>query len=147
MREYKFRGMRIDTNSWIYGYIFKTKKSNPINGETYWIFNDDDKFKVIPESIGELIERKDKSGKEMYEGDIVKWVNNFGDENFGWIRYSKWIVGFNIVLIKGSYISFYTGSVRNFAWSDLEIIGNRCENPELLGEKEEDIFIKELKEK
>ena len=94
----------------------------------------------------QYIEREDKNKKEMYEGDVVKWVNNFGEENIGWIRYTKPIAGFYIVLIKGSYIPFYTGSERNFSWTDLEIIGNIYENPELLGEKERDI-IKELKEK
>ena len=133
MREYKFRGMRVDVNIWIYGYILKTKKSNPQESETYWIFNDNGKFKVIPESIGELLERKDKSGKEIYEGDVVKWINNFGEENIGWIRYTKSIAGFYVVLIKGSYIPFYIGDERNFGWSDLRIIGNRYENTELLG--------------
>ena len=136
MREYKFRGMRIDANQWIYGYIFKTKKSNPQGNETYWIFNDNGKFKVIPESMGESLVRRDKSGKEIYESDVVKWVNNYGEENIGWIRYSKAVACFNVVLIKGSYLPFYTGSVRNFGWSDLRVIGNVCENPELLGGEE-----------
>lgn len=144
MREYKFRGMRVDANSWVYGYVFKTVLSNPQGNETYWIFNDNGKFKVISESIGELIERKDKSGKEMYEGDIVKWINNFGEENTGWIRYTKAVVGFYVVLIKGSYVPFYTGSEQNFGWSDLRVIGNISENPELLGEKQNLNFLGEI---
>lgn len=143
MREYKFRGMRVDTNEWVFGYIFKTKKSHPLSSETYWILNDDGKFKVISESVGEFIERKDKSGKEQYEGNVVEWVNNFGEENTGWIRYSKAIAGFYVVLISGSYLPFYTGSVRNFAWGDLKIIGNTYENIELLGEKENLNFLGE----
>ena len=79
------------------------------------------------------IGRKDKSGKELIEGDVVKWVNNYGVENIGWIRYTKSIAGFYVVLIKGSYIPFYIGDERNFGWSDLRIIGNRYENTELLG--------------
>ena len=70
--------------------------------------------------------------KELYAGDVVEWVNNYGEENTGWIRYAKSIAGFNVVLIKGSYLPFYTGSVRNFAWGDLKIIGNICQNPELM---------------
>lgn len=70
--------------------------------------------------------------KELYGGDVVEWVNNYGEENIGWIRYTKAIAGFYIVLIKGSYLPFYTGDVRNFAWGDLKVIGNIVENPELV---------------
>jgi len=77
-----------------------------------------------------------KSGeKELYGGDVVNWVNNYGEENTGWIRYTKPIAGFYVVLIKGSYLPFYTGSVRNFAWGDLKIIGNICQNPEMVEAK------------
>ena len=76
-------------------------------------------------------ERKGK-GKELYEGDVVKWVNNYGEENTGWVRYTKSIAGFYIVLIRGSYLPFYTGSERNFSWGDLVIIGNICQNPEMV---------------
>ena len=84
----------------------------------------------------QYIERRDIHKKELCEGDIVKWVNNYGEENIGWIRYGKSVAGFYVVLIKGSYLPFYTGSVRNFSWGDLEKIGNRYENPELVMEKE-----------
>ena len=75
--------------------------------------------------------RKSKK-KELYEGDVVKWVNNYGEENTGWIRYTKAIAGFYVVLIKGSYLPFYTGGLRNFAWGDLKVVGNIVENPELV---------------
>ncbi|MCK4526166.1 hypothetical protein KAW18_02245 [candidate division WOR-3 bacterium] len=82
--------------------------------------------------ILQYIEREDIHKEKLCEGDIVKWINNYGEENTGWIRYSKAIAGFNIVLIKGSYQPFYTGSVRNFSWGKLEKIGNVYGNPEML---------------
>ena len=115
-----------------------------VDGVLWWQFGYE--CKVLPQEDTEniellqYIERKDINEKELCEGDIVKWINNYGDENIGWIRYSKAMAGFNVVLIKGSYQPFYTGSVRNFGWSGLEIIGNICDNPELLGEKEITIF-------
>ena len=80
----------------------------------------------------QYIEREDIHKEKLCEGDIVKWINNYGEENTGWIRYGKTIAGFNIVLIEGSYMPFYTGSVRNFSWSDLEKIGTIYENPEII---------------
>lgn len=80
----------------------------------------------------QYIEREDIHKEKLYEGDIVKWTNNYGEENTGWIRYGKAMAGFNIVLIKGSFQPFYNGSVRNFSWSDLEKIGNVYKNPEII---------------
>lgn len=53
MREIEFRGKRIDSNSWVYRYLFKTKKSNPDHKPTYWILNESGKYKEIPESVGQ----------------------------------------------------------------------------------------------
>ena len=81
-------------------------------------------------------ELKDKNGKEIWEGDVVKWINLYGEVNIGWVRYTKVLGGFSVVLIKGSHQPFYTGMVRNFGWSDLKVIGNIFDNPELKGGKE-----------
>ena len=80
------------------------------------------------------IGRKDKNNIEIFSGDVVRWINCFGDENIGWVRYTEAIGGFYIVLIKGSSLPFYTGQERNFEWSELEIIDNIHVNPELLKE-------------
>lgn len=94
------------------------------NGETY-------NGAVLMQSTG----LKDKNGKEIYEGDIVKYkygVNTFTEA----VTYNKDFAGFGLVDDDG-----YGGTVFTFGelaedvdFSSLEVAGNIYENPELLGE-------------
>ena len=76
MREIKFRGMPVDLNKWIYGYLFITKKSNPLKEKTSWIFNEYGKYKVKPETVGQYTNRKDKNGKRIYKDDNLQYGNS-----------------------------------------------------------------------
>lgn len=92
----------------------------------------------------------DKNGKEIYEGDIVKWGMHNGSEEH-WHRYAVVEINPDIQFRILFYILSETGERKltdndvlhygRFAYKDtenhLEIIGNIYENPELLsgGEK------------
>ena len=80
---------------------------------------------------------KDKNGKEIYEGDILRHYNEFASlgEPKEFVREVKWDTYYGAGWNFG--LSYKDGEKR---WSypqpgDCEVIGNIYENPELLEEK------------
>lgn len=139
MKRIEFRGKAKISKLWIYGSLvirdsraFIVFKGTVISGISLM----NGLIEVIPESIGQLIGRCDKNKKEIYAGDIVEWENYFCEKIVGWIRYTESRAGFYVVLIKGDYQPFYDyegGKEKvRFAWSDLKIVGNKTENPEMM---------------
>lgn len=76
MREYKFRGRRVDNGEWVCGYLVTYFNKPAIqdysqsNGEI---------FLVDPETVGQYTSLRDSkrtkeypNGQEIYEGDILK---------------------------------------------------------------------------
>lgn len=68
---------------------------------------------------------KDKNGKEIYEGDIVQFTDNYNTD-----------IPPHIGVVKFNNASFYItdGAYSCYRWIDInvEIIGNIYENPELI---------------
>src|SRR5690348_10173579 len=136
MREIKFRGLKIHGGGWAYGYLVRH-----INGKCFifpgsydqvpgtqhfdWHF-----IEVVPESTGQHAGLNDKSGKEIYEGDVVAF----------WPRKNEKPVGPH----KGAVVCLHTfeGFIIDLRGSDYmdlgykayeyEVVGNIYENPELL---------------
>lgn len=128
-RDIEFRGKTKD-NEWIYGYYHKETSTsialqeygiNEIN--THYIHTVIDHFpfkiEVIPETIGQYTGLKDKNGKKIFEGDIVK---------------SKYGVFKSKVEWNDSFCGFFpfcNNDTGIFA-DECEVIGNIYENKELL---------------
>jgi len=124
-REIKFRGKRVDNGKWVYGHYFMGVPS-PLdeNKQRHYIAPPCGLGEEVdPATVGQFTGQKDKHGKEVYEGDILRysrrlfivtWSNDIG----GWVN--KPVDG------KPSYPCFNTGTVKG-----MEIVGNIHDNSEV----------------
>ena len=76
---------------------------------------------------------KDKNGKEIYEGDIVKWLNGLGE----YIEFRvEWQDNRARVCLRNEYSEYDYEELNDKKEPYLEVIGNIHENPELIGDEE-----------
>jgi len=127
MREILFRGKRIDNGEWAEGaYLPVTPENYPAIGvwnalERYWWW-----FEVDPNTVGQYTGLDDKNGQKLFEGNIVDILCE--NEETGVIEWSEDTARF-IVSADGFQADF-----DNYYGTDLEVIGNIHDNPELLKE-------------
>ncbi len=135
MRELLFRGKRIGTNTWIEGGLVQLDEEYTLiippylSGSTMSV-RDILKYTcelVDPETVGQYIGLKDRNGKKIFEGDILK--DSSGTYK---IYYDECYQSFQTILIDGSYdfIRHYCDYLGGYT-VDADIIGNVYDNPEL----------------
>lgn len=126
MRENLFHGKRKDNGEWIEGCLLGSDVI-VTKGQPFYICHDilDSALKayeVIPETVGQHIERKDKNGKKIFEGDIVRDTEDFDVGKIFFDTYTAmFVIGFETTIA-----DFNDGY-------SLEVIGNIYDNPELVG--------------
>lgn len=132
MREILFRGKTID-GDWTYGYYVFAPKRTGMFGQTISEADFDKHYiltmkynlvkEINPETVGQYTGLKDKTGNKIFEGDIVDILTE--NEEIGIVTYDD---GGFLVEADGFCVDFHS----NIYGTDLEIIGNIHDNPELM---------------
>lgn len=131
MREIKFRGKCSQSKRWVYGWLLTNKlgtyivtEENPHECTQNHYIEIDEYCRVVPETVGQYTGLKDKTGREIYEGDIVTGRDALS-EGFSF-------TGF-VDHENGSFV-IKSAIVTHYRWLDyiLETIGNLHDNPDLL---------------
>jgi len=124
MGDYRFRGKRTENGEWAYfnqygAYVDKDGKELIPKR-----FTRDCGYTVDPETVGQYINKKDTTGKEIYEGDYdiengVYYIAQYQDGELG------------MITLEPGFDPDFDDCV---SWHNFTVIGNANDNPELLGE-------------
>jgi uncharacterized phage protein (TIGR01671 family) len=132
MREILFRGKSLVTSNWVYGNYIIDKWGDDNNKTIYEILTDRTApdylqdwipVRVNPDTIGQYTGRKDKNGKEIYEGDIVYFTDKDYCLKVEWVEYG-WALSDEAVTV----------SLTETLAKQCTVLGNVYDNPGLIGE-------------
>ena len=115
------------SGAWVYGDIIH-KRTAP--GEAMIRCKQGIESDVAVETIGQYTGLKDKNGKEIYEGDIIRSFDSDGDAI---LHYIVWEEARFVALYKGRY--FRSKCSLRQDWLDefdKEVIGNIYDDPKLV---------------
>ena len=121
-REILFRGINFQ-KEWVYGDLFHSYANDDIAIAYYREGSKTPTFDAIfPESFGQYTGLTDKNGVKIFEGDII----SLGDPNIKYLTMCR-NAGFAAKQIgTSSYIGL------TYWASDIEVLGNVIDNPELI---------------
>lgn len=128
MREIKFRG-KTKEGEWVYGDL----ETRRLDGRCFIHTYTEDRlyytqFEILPDTIGQYTGLMDANGKEIYEGDIVRY--RLTDERYKKNpRYSNLPIHYDESQARFEAGNIYWDTLRS---NKVEVIGNVHDDPELI---------------
>lgn len=148
MREIIFRGKRLDNGEWAEGYFVNLWMINYQKHQPIITDNNAVSYDVDPSTIGQYTGLKDKNGKRIFEGDIIK-SDNGAQSSISVVKfgeyYPKMFYNMLDMFMPGvphlNANGFYAVSTKHedmilFKSRYFEIIGNIHDNKSLLNNQE-----------
>ena len=156
MREILFRGKRMDDGEWVEGYLVKAVGGEcmilPVTTEHCGGAEFSEGYHCDPTTVGQYTGLKDKNGKRIFEGDIVRYTFDSPDDptatenglkvRTGRIFWSDWRASFavtagrNLSAALNNDVAVYVRGRQVYEYvrgaNTVEVIGNIHDNPELL---------------
>lgn len=135
MRTIKFRGKRNHSGEWHYGHYTQGSFFHPASEEetVRHLIHADMLYDVDPETVGQFTGLYDKDGKEIYEGDIIKYTHEICIEDgpgtyVGAVSFYEGA----FCLHEDSDCTVATAIYDSEEYGGICVIGNIHDNPELL---------------
>ena len=129
MREIKFRGFNRKNNVWLHGFYLQNRGAHFVCPDEWATGKSWDDYEIDPDTLGQLIDRKDKKDNDIYDGDIIR-LDVCGDGSHGVVVYDAEHAMFALRYDDPHNPVIY--GLYDCQQNELEVIGNIHDNPELL---------------
>jgi uncharacterized phage protein (TIGR01671 family) len=87
-RQIKFRGKRIDDGKWIYGYLADVQEQYGYAEINSYFDDEDGRWEtcdhVDVNTVGQFTGYNDDEGREIFEGDLIRYQYEDSDSYTGW---------------------------------------------------------------